>query len=67
VSDPPPGAVLMTNSTGWVGCTAAGDALPDPLALADGALLLAQAESVTSAVTKIATVRTACLMTSHLH
>src|SRR2546421_620287 len=31
-SEPPPGAVLITNSTGWVGCTEAA-ALPPPVGL----------------------------------
>jgi hypothetical protein len=51
-SEPPPGAVLMTNSTGCVGWTAAADADVD--ALGPGALAVAQADRVTRAAARIA-------------
>src|SRR2546428_1192543 len=61
-SEPPPGAVLITNSTGWVGCTEAA-ALPPPvgLGLAAG---LAQAVRVMSAVARNATVARLAIRTS---
>jgi hypothetical protein len=58
MSDPPPGAVLMTNSTGLVGATAADDAPGLPLGAAAG---LAQAVKKV-ATAQIATVeRLICL------
>jgi hypothetical protein len=58
MSEPPPGAVLITNSTGWVGwIAAAAVAEADVLGLAEGALAVAHAERVTSAAAKIAVVR----------
>jgi hypothetical protein len=56
MSEPPPGAVLMTNSTGCVGWTATADAEPDGLG-DDGAFAVAHAERVTRATAKIAVVR----------
>jgi len=62
MSEPPPGAVLMTNSTGCVGWTAAAaEADPELLGVADGALAVAQAERVTSATAKSAVIRIADL------
>jgi hypothetical protein len=61
MSEPPPGAVLMTNSTGCVGWTAAADAEPEAVGLAEGALAVAQAVRVTSATTRIAVIRIAGL------
>src|SRR3989442_12203259 len=67
-SEPPPGAVLMTNSAGWVGTTAAGDAPAEPVGLGDGALAVAQAESAMRGATRSAAARIAGPdMTSHLH
>src|SRR5919201_2274713 len=58
MSEPPPGAVLITNSTGRDGWTAA-DAAGDSLGAARG---VAHAPSVTSAATRIAVVeRLMCL------
>src|SRR4051812_8115284 len=63
MSEPPPGAVLMTNSTGCVGWTAAaGEPDPEPVGVADdGALAVAQAVSVTSAAARSAVIRIAGL------
>jgi len=54
--------VLMTNSTGWVGWTK-GAAVADPelVGVGDGALAVAQAESVTSATARSAAIRIAGL------
>jgi hypothetical protein len=53
VSDPPPGAVLITNSTGRVGCT---EAAADPVGLGLLATGVAQEVRVTSAAAKIVAV-----------
>src|SRR5437016_12415212 len=58
MSEPPPGAVLMTNSTGCVGwISAAAEAEPELVGVAEGAFAVAQAERVTSAAARIAAVR----------
>src|SRR5438128_3662372 len=58
MSEPPPGAVLITNSTGWVGwITAAAEAEAELVGVAEGAFAVAQAERVTSAAARIAAVR----------
>jgi hypothetical protein len=49
--------VLMTNSTACVGWTAAAEADPELVGLADGALAVAQAVRVTSAAARIAVIR----------
>src|SRR5438132_13772616 len=56
MSEPPPGAVLMTNSTGWVGWMIAAAEAEAKLAVGvgEGAFAVAQAERVTSAATRIA-------------
>jgi len=59
MSEPPPGAVLITNSTGCVGWTAVAD--PELVGVADGALAVAQAVRVTSAAARIAVIRIAGL------
>jgi hypothetical protein len=64
MSEPPPGAVLITNSTGCVGWIAAA-ADPEAVGVADGAFAVAQAERVTSAVMRIAAVRIADLSITH--
>jgi hypothetical protein len=61
MSEPPPGAVLITNSTGCVGWIAAADADPELVGVADGALAVAQAERVTSAAASSAVIRIAGL------
>jgi hypothetical protein len=53
--------VLMTNSTGWVGRTAAAEADPELVGVADGALAVAQAVRVTSAAARSAVIRIAGL------
>jgi hypothetical protein len=61
MSEPPPGAVLITNSTGWVGTTAAADADADVAGVGEGALAVAQDERVTSVAARIAAIRIADL------
>src|SRR2546430_4793080 len=54
-SEPPPTAVLMTNSTGLVGCTTVEADAAEPLGLGAVPVLLAQAPRVMSAATRIST------------
>src|SRR2546430_16607494 len=54
-SEPPPTAVLMTNSTGLVGCTTAEADAAEPLGLGAVPGLPAQAPRVTSAAPRNAT------------
>src|SRR5205809_416048 len=60
-SEPPPTAVLMTNSTGLVGCTIVATDAAEPLGVGAVPVLLAQAVRVMSAAARIAVIRIADL------
>src|ERR671937_2518937 len=73
MSEPPPGAVLMTNSTGRVGCSTPAAADAEPAALPDGAPDAAgfwppqAAMSRPALMTARKRLPLACNITQHLH